>query len=61
MPIFEQKLEDRQHLGRTKKKVFFFGFSLDLDKFLTLKNANLFVFSSLNRNFALSLHPQTNY
>ena len=24
-------------------------------RFLTLKNANLFVFSSLNRNFALSL------
>ena len=32
-----------------------FGFSLDLDNFLTLKNANIFVFSSLNRNFTLSL------
>jgi hypothetical protein len=42
-----------------------FGISLDLDKFdfpfgrrftiLTLKNANIFAFSSLNRNFALPL------
>ena len=47
------KVEDRLHLGKTQKK---FGFSLDLDNFLTLKNANLFEFSSLNRNFALSLH-----
>jgi hypothetical protein len=46
-------VEDRLHLGKTQKK---FGFSLDLDNFLTLKNANLFEFSSLNRNFALSLH-----
>jgi hypothetical protein len=35
-----------------------FGISLDLDNFLTLKNANIFVFSSLNRNFALSLQPE---
>ena len=34
-----------------------FGISLVLDKFLTLKNANIFVFSSLNRNFALPLQP----
>ena len=32
-----------------------FCISLDLDNFLTLKNANIFVFFSLNRNFALSL------
>ena len=31
------------------------GISLDLDKFLTLKEANKFAFSSLNRNFTLSL------
>ena len=37
---------------------YFFGISLDLDKFLTLRNANIFVFSSLNRNFALTLHPK---
>ncbi len=35
-----------------------FCISLDLDKFLTLKNANIFVFSSLNRNFAQSLHAK---
>jgi len=29
---------------------------IDLDKFLTLKNENSFQFSSLNRNFALSLN-----
>ena len=51
LTLFE--VEDRLHLGKTQIK---FGFSLDLDNFLTLKNANLFVFSSLNRNFALSLH-----
>ena len=34
-----------------------FCISLVLDKFLTLKKANIFAFSSLNRNFALSLHP----
>ena len=28
----------------------------DLDNFLALENANIFVFSSLNRNFALSLN-----
>ena len=39
-----------------KKKQLKFGILRDLDKFLTLKNANIFVFSSLNRNFALSLH-----
>ena len=33
-------------------------FSRDLDKFLTLNNANLFAFSSLNRNFALSLQRE---
>ena len=32
-----------------------FCISLELDNFLTLKNANIFVFFSLNRNFALSL------
>jgi hypothetical protein len=32
-----------------------FGILLDLENFLTLKKANLFVFSSLNRNFALPL------
>jgi len=36
-----------------------FCISLDLDNFLTLKNANIFVFFSLNRNFALSLQPET--
>jgi len=46
------EVEDRLHLGKTQIK---FGFSLDLDNFLTLKNANLFKFSSPNRNFALSL------
>ena len=35
----------------------FFGISLDLDKFLTFKNEKYFSFSSLNRNFALSLRP----
>ena len=35
-----------------------FGFSLELDKFLTLKNDNIFSFCSLNRNFALSLQPE---
>lgn len=38
--------------------MFFWGFSLDLDKFLTLKNENTFSFSSLNRNFALPLSPK---
>jgi hypothetical protein len=42
--------------SRSKKTQNIFGYLFDLDKFLTLKNANLFVFSSLNRNFALSLH-----
>ena len=32
-----------------------FCISLNLDKFLTLKHANIFAFSSLNRNFALPL------
>ena len=41
-----------------RKNSLFFGISLNLDKFLTLKNANKFVFSSLNRNFALSLQQQ---
>ena len=45
--------KDSDNCGKTQIK---FGFLLDLDNFLTLKNANLFVFSSLNRNFALSLH-----
>ena len=35
-----------------------FGVLFDLSKFLTLKNANKSAFSSLNRNFALSLHPK---
>ena len=43
------------YLANTKKKTFFFGISLNLDKFLTLKNENLFSFCSLNRNFTLSL------
>ena len=51
---------DRMHRGNTKKNEFSFGISLDLDNFLTLKNANFFVFSSLNRNFALSLQPEPN-
>ena len=46
-------LEDRRHLNNTKN-IIFLGFVFDLDKFLTLKNANFFVFSSLNRNFILS-------
>ena len=50
-------LEDRRHLNNTKN-IIFLGFVFDLDKFLTLKNANFFVFSSLNRNFILSLHHQ---
>ena len=37
----------------------FFVISLDLDKFLTLKNENKFSFCSLNRNFALSLQART--
>ena len=37
-----------------------FCISLDLDKFLTLKNANIFVFFSLTRNFALTLYPKFN-
>ena len=36
-----------------------FGFSLDLGKFLALKNENLFAFSLLNRNFALYLQTVT--
>ena len=45
-------VEDRLHLEITQ---ILFGYLLDLDIFLALKNANLFVFSSLNRNFAVSL------
>ena len=45
-------VEDRLHLEITQ---ILFGYLLDLDIFLALKNANLFVFSSLNRNFALYL------
>jgi len=41
-----------------KIKFDLFCISLDLDNFLTLKNANIFVFSSLNRNFALSLQAE---
>ena len=47
----------RISFGKMKNNLFFFGILFDLDKFLTLKNANKFVFSSLNRNFALSLQP----
>ena len=50
-----EKVEDRLHLEINQIK---FGYLLDLDNFLTLKNANLFEFFSLNRNFALSLHPK---
>ena len=39
LTLFE--VEDRLHLGKTQIK---FGFSLDLNNFLTLKNANLIVF-----------------
>ena len=49
------KVEIRLHLGKTQIK---FGFSLNLDKFLTLKNENIFPFSLLNRNFALILSTE---
>ena len=49
------KVEIRLHLGKTQIK---FGFSLNLDKFLTLKNENIFPFSLLNRNFALILRNE---
>ena len=36
-----ERVEDRLLLGNPKKKkFFFFGISLDLDNFLTLKNEN---------------------
>jgi len=38
-----------------QKKYLFCYFSR-LDKFFTLKKTNSFAFSSLNQNFALSLH-----
>ena len=41
-----------------KKNLDLFGFLFDLDKFLTLKNENKFSFSSLIRNFALSLQRE---
>ena len=41
------------HSGMKKKTSYFFCHSTLLDKFLTLKNANTFAFSSFNRNFAL--------
>ena len=43
--------------SKVKKQINIFGISLGLDKNLTLKNANSFVFSSLNRFFAISLSP----
>ena len=47
--------------GLVRKKCVFICFLLDLDKFFTLKNANIFVFSSLNQNFALILSPMKEY
>ena len=51
-------VESRMHLRNTKKNKFSFGISLDLDKFLTLKNTNIFEFFSLNRNFSLPLQAK---
>ena len=45
----------RQCLEITYILFILFGNLHDLDNFLTLKNANKFAFSSLNRNFALIL------
>ena len=41
-----------------KMKTVLFCISLGLDKFLTLKYKNAFSYSSLNRNFALSLQRE---
>ena len=49
--------EGRLHSEKIKKRFLFFT---HLDKFLTLKKTNSFAFSSLNRNFALPLHPYYN-
>lgn len=38
---------------------YFFVVSLDSDKYLTLKDENMFTFSSLSRNFSLTLHRQS--
>ena len=42
--------------NKNKKNIYLFCYFSRLDKFFTLKKTNSFAFSSLNQNFALSLH-----
>ena len=57
---FPLSLRHVSKIGCISENPNLFGFSFDLENFLTLKKANLFVFSSLNRNFAVSLQPNIN-